>query len=400
MENTIEIDGIIFTLLYRSVADNLYYKIKQGTEIWRDHLDIGCSTMTDNTRDIVQFTSTVGDKKKILHAYRSTSEMGAWRLGNLRGRDCGLNKFSLDYVQGTILHHKLQKFINENFGLLELIPYEQSEMELLVDEVTIVTNPLKKYVYNNDYLLKNNYDKLDSTEKKEFRQRHRFIMMQFPTVEDIKIIDASNRKIEMPPFDSTTIKCEDIVSQDIIKRELYNVSDQLLTMYNITSIKHVCDYEFKEPVEHIDARISMYTVDLTCDENTENNVTLVCCIYNLLYSEKNKSVSGVYGIALLKTNEIEINEYGIYTKFISAGVFICKPINYTRMCALMTDLEERKCSKRYVYIGDRYVDIFPYSVIPYMLAMEGYEKKERSKKRSKRKRSRKQSIKKSRRSRK
>ena len=106
------IDGITFTLLYKSVADNLVYKIKQGREIWRDHLDIGCSIRTENTRDIVQFKSIKEGKEKILYAYRSTSEMGVWRLGYLRREDCGLNKFLLDYVQGTLLHHELQKFIN------------------------------------------------------------------------------------------------------------------------------------------------------------------------------------------------------------------------------------------------------------------------------------------------
>lgn len=399
MENNIEIDGIIFTLLYRSVADNLVYKIKKETEIWRDHLDIGCSTITANTRDIVQYKSIKDGKEKILYAYRSTSEMGVWRLGYLRDRDCGLNKFSLDYVQGTILHHELQKFINDNFDLLELIPYALSDTELCLDYVKI--NPEKPLVrLNDDYLLANNYDELDSTQQEEFRQRHRFIMMQFSIPADIKIIDDSNRKIEMSPFDATTIKCEDIVSREEIKGQLHTLSEQLKTMYSIKSIKYICDYQLIEPVENINARISMHIVELTCNENSENNVTLVCCMYDLIYGTQNKLASGIYGIALLKTNEIEINEYGIYIKFISAGTFICKPINYARICKLMSDLEDKKCSSRYVYVGDRYADIFPYSVIPDMLSIEGDEKKERSKKRSKKKRSRKRSKKKSRRSRK
>ena len=402
MENSIEIDDIIFTLLYRSVADNLVYKIKKDTEIWKDHLDIGCSTITSNTRDIVQYKSIKDGKEKILYAYRSTSEMGVWRLGYLRGGDCGLNKFSLDYVQGSILHHELQKFINEHFDLLGLVPYAQSEMELFVDEVTIVTDPQKKYIYNNDYLLENNYDELDSTQKEEFRQRHRFIMMQFSIPADITVIDDSSRIMVMSPFDSTTIKCEDIASQEDIKMQLNTLSDQLQTLYSITSITHICDYQLIEPVENINARISMHIVELTCNENSENNVTLVCCMYDLIYGTQNKLASGIYGIALLKTNEIGINEYGIYTKFISAGAFICKPINYTRICKLMTDLEEKKCSSRYVYVGDRYADIFPYSVIPQMLLMgvdEQKESKKRSKKKSKKK-SRKRFKKKSRKSKK
>jgi hypothetical protein len=64
----------------------------------------------------------------------------------------------------------------------------------------------------------------------------------------------------------------------------------------------------------------------------------------------------------LTTSGVKINEYGIYTKFISAGIFICKMFDYAdpayNQC---TETEETtlRCSKTYAYIGNRYNDVFP-----------------------------------------
>ena len=73
----------------------------------------------------------------------------------------------------------------------------------------------------------------------------------------------------------------------------------------------------------------MYTVNLINRVSPENNVILVYCKYQLEYSPEHIPVSGCYGIALLKSSECAVNEYGIYSHFVNAGIYICKPVVYT-----------------------------------------------------------------------
>jgi hypothetical protein len=193
---SIIIDGIQFELLCKSVADNLVYEITDRY-IAERHRDVIMSPFIGNFRDIVQFRSIKDGKEMILNAYRSSSELGLWRLGYIQYSDCGLNKFNLDYVQGTLLHHLLQKCINENFESLPLVEFSKSKTKLMV------THP-----HNMNYLERNNYSNLNPEEKKAFIQRHRFIILNFPTIEDERAIDNPHRKIDMEPFSEISIKCE------------------------------------------------------------------------------------------------------------------------------------------------------------------------------------------------
>ena len=109
----------------------------------------------------------------------------------------------------------------------------------------------------------------------------------------------------------------------------------------------------------------------------ENNVILVYCKYQLEYSEQHIPVSGCYGIALLKSDKSAVNKYGLYESFIDAGIYICKPIVYAKKRddeEEEEELKKRRCSKRYVYVGDRYDHIFPYGELYHMLASGGLRK--------------------------
>jgi hypothetical protein len=383
MSNSIVINGIHFELLYKSVADNLAYTITDPDLVER-HKAAKKSPNIFNSRDIVQFRSIKDGKNKILYAYRSSSELGIWRLGYFRAIDCALNKFELDYVQGTLLHHLLQGLINKKFIDLPLIPYKESKTQLHD------MNP-----NNADHLISHNWSTLKREERKAFIESHRFIMFNFPTIEEEEAIDRTSRKIEMHPFSDISIKCDNKLNKGPISESLYNLSKQIKKYYTINprSNKHINTYHFEEPKENILCVISIYTIEL----NTflqENNVTLVYCKYTLVYGPTHTEVNGFYGIALLKTNESEVNEYGIYEKFIYAGIFICKPVIYIEKCdANASDLEERKCSKRYMYVGDRYNDIFPYSELHSLSGQARGQKK--SKKRKSKKRSKKRPKKRS-----
>ena len=74
MEISTEIDGILFTLLCKSEADNLLYRINKTTRVYEyeRHQEAG-KKFIHNVRDIVKFRSTRSTGVvKILYAYRST----------------------------------------------------------------------------------------------------------------------------------------------------------------------------------------------------------------------------------------------------------------------------------------------------------------------------------------
>jgi hypothetical protein len=325
-----------------------------------------------NFRDIVQFKSNENGEEKILNAYRSSSELGIWRLGYLRTEDCGLKKFELDYVQGTLLHHLLQKIINENFINLPTIPHETSGTILM-----------KEHVSNKQYLTKKNYYELNSEEQEQFIKSHGFIMLKFPSIEEEEEIDSISRKVQMVPFSDITIKCHNKVKEREINTQLEDLSSKIQSVYVIGRNNFINSYDFEEVNENIRSTISIYTINLNT-ELLDNNVTLVYCKYKLIYNSKESS--GYYGIALLKTNDSKVNKYGIYEKFIDSGIFICKPVSYLSTCDMdEEELEKKRCSKTYIYVGDRYTNIYPYSVLDGLSIESGGKKryKKRSKKRSK-----------------
>ena len=348
---SIEIDGIRFTLLCKSVADNLTYKINEETrpDAWGCHRDIGF-TRIDNLRDIVKFTSTSIRGTKTLYAYRSTSELGIWRLGYLERKRCSLNEFSLDYVQGTLLHHLLQKFINENFETLPFISEPEGKPKPGSGSGTILeTSNLN--LYNKGLTEAQIHDP-------EFLKTHKFILLDFSTDEDTHAIN-SDRKLELEPFSSIGIKCDTKTKETIIRDELGILSSNIKSAYHIANNEHITDYRFEEPNENIwDCTISIFKVDLIKNEgNPDSNVILVYCKYVMEYGTAHNRVSGCFGIALLKNTTV--NEYGLYSQFIDAGIYICKPIDYSSR--FLGDKTRRECSDRYTFVGDRYDNVFPYS---------------------------------------
>jgi hypothetical protein len=66
---------------------------------------------------------------------------------------------------------------------------------------------------------------------------------------------------------------------------------------------------------------------------------------------------------LLTTTDSLCTPIGLYSKYIPAGVYICKMFDYRDQCTLN---ERREClieRSDYVYIGDRYKNVFPFDII-------------------------------------
>ena len=55
------------------------------------------------------------------------------------------------------------------------------------------------------------------------------------------------------------------------------------------------------------------------------------------------------------------NKAGLYTKYIPSGNFICKLFEYEQQ--ILAEERNYFIGKSYYYIGDRYINIFPYKNI-------------------------------------
>jgi len=97
-------------------------------------------------------------------------------------------------------------------------------------------------------------------------------------------------------------------------------------------------------------------------DRSENyrDIDLVFAQYDTIYGKYKKNASGLFGIALLQHDTTQLNKYGIYTKFITAGVFICKAFEYAIQCR---GTISKKCGNDYTFVGNRYDRIFPFNAI-------------------------------------
>jgi len=309
-----------------------------------------------NERDLIHFSSTSGGITKQLYAYRSTSELGLWRLAYLdspdrRGACLHYDKMTLetlDYVQSTIICSELQQFFTTNFNKIPFVEREKTNIKLSETEILFVANTPNIQI----------------------------ISVPYPTEVEANDIDNENRRVIMSPFQELKIgKCGDKIDHsdpDVIKK-FQDFSDSLEDMYYIDeeniekNIEKIYSTKVTSVVEGFhNCNITMYKIFLNHKKNEKNNVTLIFCKYKLEYSgttygSKRKKVNGYFGVTLLPQDS-KINKYGIYTKFISADKYICKPVEYKVQCKNIK--EPYICSKAYVYIGYLYNNIFPYNKLP------------------------------------
>jgi hypothetical protein len=339
----ITIDGVTFTLLYKSIADNLVYHLSDA-EIVECHRDCGFPVIVENLRDVVQFRSTDQDGNTIiLHAYRSTSELGIWRLGYLNRIKCMLNKFNLDYIQGTVIHHELQKFINEN---LDAVPYMP---ENITGTIFAENHPRNKPF-------------VDSVpEGSEERKKHVFILLKFPTPSEEAYIDHVERKKTVSPFSDIKSRCDIKIGERQIFKDLQNLTRKIRLKYTIDmeSNRVIIEYPFESLTDNMkNGVIQINTIRFLPKKSHDKPVILVYCKYSLEYGENSTHATGYYGIALLQDDTC--NKYGIYKSFIEAGIYICKPVVYKSKCSLDPSVM-KSCNRLYAFVGNRYNDVAPYA---------------------------------------
>jgi len=276
---------------------------------------------------IIKSINQKNNKEQLFSAYRSVSDMGFWRLCINDGpsiRNIHLykgNPKSLDYTQGTLLHLKLQKFINDN----------------------ILKCKSDKNI-SNDVCLKSKYiiDNVDN-----------------------------DRMIEIEPFTSYAKIKENTINVDNKKSEslvgwtingrLKELSVKLKSDDGFNTFKLNIDYPFNNTyIENGDKLDLNGTI---INYVFKNGITLYAYKYelNVIGNESYNKV-GLCPICMIPGNTT-ITEFGLYNNFISCGNYIGKLFDYSEQ--IMGDLDStskyEKFGKNYKYIGHHYENVYPYN---------------------------------------
>ena len=284
-----------------------------------------------------------------LYAYRSSSELGIWRLAYLRDGDCGLFKGKLDYVQGTSIHIDLMRFIEENWSdiceassfIPALRPHERKpcHAEHSSDSLKLCLVPpfithLESQMIDNEERRYKGTPGVLSTTPNIFRQH-------------LKITCANDNN------DSISKIWASLMDFGQILDEKYTLQEE--------DIKHSHDYVFKDTFAGIRADVKIGRATLRPRVEGDETYVLIYLIYEAKYKEK--IVGGCNGIALLTSKGFAITKYGIYTQYVEAGMFICKPFFYTSMCSSSDkNISGLLCKTTYIWVGIAF-QAHPFSTI-------------------------------------
>ena len=350
----VRIGSTYFTIICKSKADQEGYFFSQDPNL--DYCDVvkmhelnRCNPRgLINARDMVCFTSSALPGV-YLYAYRSSSELGIWRLAYVRNGDCGLFKGELDYVQGTSIHHCLMKLINENWDSIpdatDFIPplgdaskpchaYHQDGQGNICLVPPFITEP------NTFFGTQNRAEKymIDDPGRK---------MGNSTIYKELKGFDCGNKE-------SVTIT--------EIWSKLIQLGHKLQANGFILGTRQCSHtYDFDEEYANIHGTVEVCSVQLT---NGTESYTLIYSCYSMTYGTPPKTVTGAYGIALLP-KKYSVNEYGIYQRYVDANIFICKPFFYKSMCHYNDSAKQNPdflCHTTYLYVGFIF-DCWPYNIL-------------------------------------
>jgi hypothetical protein len=341
---SIDIDDYRFTLLCKS---NL-------TEGFRVRIE---STLIDPSKS----DSSDPDSNGVFFwVYQSNSELGMWRFCTTHPNSAILYKgdpTAFDYAQTTLIHLKLQEYINNNINNLKEIP---AAYTLLSEKKTKKTNIKPLRLPDNRYTCPH--------------------ITSYPNIK--KAID-SNRIIDIPPFielEKTSPCGEEFTKKNIdIKSNLSEFSKELEKLYDIGEQEDIIsEYSYVlENIIKIQGKIKRVLLNSKPDVQTDYKKIFLYFIEARLCegeqrsidSEHDKRINYVCSIPihympfLLTPFDVECNFIGLYSKYIRSGAYICKLFDYSTSLYMQCTEEENKvgkCSRKYTYIGSRYKDLFPF----------------------------------------
>jgi hypothetical protein len=313
-----------------------------------------------NSYQGIVITSTIGETRNTFNLYRSNSELGLWRFCTdfygikYKGDDNRFQKdphFIYDYIQTTLVHLELQKFINENYDNLEKS-----------------INPVRCIQVNSDPEIKN-------------------------------MIDSQDRVIIEQPFAKYQKGADAVVCGDNSEmhfeyiRRFTNDLEKLYTFKYETNTSIIPTYEFDfQEIIHISGEIFSVELERKIPIISQTNtIVLYYMISSLtqisihgetelvrkkLAESMNTNVANIckknmhFMPFFLTNKEARCNHFGLYTKYIPCGAFICKLFDYSskqnKQCSV-AEIKAGRCTLSYTYIGNRYDNVFPFKNISTIL---------------------------------
>jgi len=338
-------------------------------------------------RNHITFSSTTPDGVITeLSAYESSSELGFWRLFVFLSYDSStyykglVNKntgfMGWDYVQQTFIHLELQKYFDEVYSKLpeseNPFEYKKFKGEMILDQDPRIR--ITKMYEKSPNLYKTLYGNIPLEEviQKEQKGKDEAII-QNKKIESIKNdIDDTSRIEKIEPFYSYseifTNRCG--VSTDARDENLKALSKQIqenfptlgepeLVYDNFTFQDSIRVSYWSQAADTTSLKGKIYKILLRSVDG--NDIYLYFMVYSLKtvpYSRESISPLIVANkcTPIFMTTTDKITQFGLYAKYVVAGNYICKIMDYTQQC-LKTN---RKCTMSYSYIGQIYDTLYPY----------------------------------------
>jgi hypothetical protein len=322
-----------------------------------------------------QYYTSFGEKKVLnFWVYQSNSEMGLWRYcsyfeGGIylyKGDPQDTPTYSYDYVQSTLIHTKLQNFINNNRGNIPFLKTTGKDPQIkpiISKSINNVISSSSRQILEEPFISCQRAIKCGRVDTDPLNPNtHTVINMYGVDVlnNPHAVLDAFSRKFEeLYYIDYTSITHEG--------KYKYNFYGILIVDADIFSVLLKRKPPLIEGSECNVVKLFFLYIDLNKSFESEEKRVLIktqgCLrgIDNVCLKDKHIAPF------LLTVPDSTCNPLGLYSKYIPCGTFICKLFDYYQpydsIGCTPEEVEFGRCSRSYSYIGSRYDTLFPFNKI-------------------------------------
>jgi hypothetical protein len=317
-------------------------------------------TIDNGQYNLVQIQSKIKkngyDKINIFYVYPSGSELGIWRLCSYNGKyiykgsDISKPNYIYDYVQSTLIHVRLQLFINYHIKNRNEILFPSTENLNLYPSYTelgyedIISSPLRQ-LHLPPFI---RFQKIIQCGELESPYVGRVELMFGPNI-------SNHPSSLISVFSHHLSEKYSIDFSSIVKEGPYSNTFQGIIQI-VGVVKSVILYNS----EH---RVKLYFLQVKCIENIHEKVKSKLTPEMITNIHKVCALPVHFMPFLLTTPDSTCNEFGLYNTYIPSGAFICKLFDYSTETMIQCSKDEIVCGQVtpwYTYIGSRYSGIFPF----------------------------------------
>ena len=346
-----------------SIDENTFMLISRGKSNGRDHVEL-----KNLNRNYNNFAF-----------YRSNSEGGLWRMCLFKNNHYEKGE-NTDYITATFISMELQMFINERY---KHVPFNENIIDKCEYEYDRYNNPIYERIRHLPY-------KIDGEIAREKIEN-----FAFEPLELCRAADCFKNNDTVGDFKHTLSYKINIKELDYYRNNLFlkldkikkfkksgkerTMSENIIRIYKAVSAYmndiFVCDLDTKRFIGSFDFKISD---DISIDHKfyqiqIKNRIDKK--EYYLYYSQYyfynmlNPLYNGDYSIVLnVVPKGTKTDEYGLYNKILSLGVYIYKILEYEGQVNFSKKERDKRSiigpkRERYNFIGDFMTNVWPLDII-------------------------------------